>query len=349
MSPNWFLGIWTPGPGLNIGLGLGLRREKLPPPVVGAVWRNFTPSPFPEGSYPHLPHKKAKNTYLRLLTNVVHKSISRGTQYVTLQKYFPHPSWGIILFCNPTHKTETRTANRWGTTNSKPPGPIIMMGQSQTPTTSQIVFIRLFSVRAQCCCVFLPATVKLRNYAEPKPFWTIFMSETGIIWLFFIQLYRVGLHPKHGWRCSNTNDFHPPGITTMASSTPDILDVNNSCADSWTDCSCHMAGSRRLCKVADEYKYTHCNYAHSSSQFPLLSQVVCFLVFWALQREVTVLLACFVWFNRCMSLWLAAGYCCFEICETANRSWLMYVLEICKCFNCLLTVYCGAEVLACKL
>jgi hypothetical protein len=134
---------------------------------------------------------------------------------------------------------------------------------------------------------------KLCNYAKPKPFWTIFLSETGTFWLFFIQLYRVGSHPKHRWKFSNINDFHPPGITTMAaSSTPHILDVNNSCADSWTDSSCHMAGSRRLCKIANEYKYTHCNFALSSSQFPLLSQVVCFLVFWALQREVTVLLAC---------------------------------------------------------
>jgi hypothetical protein len=32
-----------------------------------------------------------------------------------------------LLFCNPTHKNEPGTANRLGTTNSKPPGPIIMM------------------------------------------------------------------------------------------------------------------------------------------------------------------------------------------------------------------------------
>jgi hypothetical protein len=69
---------------------------------------------------------------------------------------------------------------------------------------------------------------KLCNYAEPKPFSTIFLSETSTFWLFFIQFYRLGSHPKHRWRCSNINDFHPPpspGITTMASSTPRILDV----------------------------------------------------------------------------------------------------------------------------
>ncbi len=36
-----------------------------------------------------------------------------GAQYVTLQKYFSHPSLVIYFFCNPTHKTETGTANKW--------------------------------------------------------------------------------------------------------------------------------------------------------------------------------------------------------------------------------------------
>jgi hypothetical protein len=35
----------------------------------------------------------------------------------------------FILFSNPTRKTKIETANRWETTNSKPPGPIIMANQ----------------------------------------------------------------------------------------------------------------------------------------------------------------------------------------------------------------------------
>jgi hypothetical protein len=51
---------------------------------------------------------------------------------MTLPKCFSHPSLGIgsLLFGNPTNKTETGTANKQvslGSTNSKPPGPIIMM------------------------------------------------------------------------------------------------------------------------------------------------------------------------------------------------------------------------------
>ncbi len=42
----------------------------------------------------------------------------------------------MYSFCNPTNKTETGTANTWGTTNSKPHGPIIMMGQSETLSSS---------------------------------------------------------------------------------------------------------------------------------------------------------------------------------------------------------------------
>jgi hypothetical protein len=48
--------------------------------------------------------------------------------YVTLQKYFSH----YVLFCHLTDKTKIGTANGWGIINSKPPGPIIMMGQSET-------------------------------------------------------------------------------------------------------------------------------------------------------------------------------------------------------------------------
>jgi hypothetical protein len=34
-----------------------------------------------------------------------------------------------LFFSILTHKTETGAANRWGTTDSKPPGPIIMTGR----------------------------------------------------------------------------------------------------------------------------------------------------------------------------------------------------------------------------
>jgi hypothetical protein len=52
--------------------------------------------------------------------------------------FFLHPSLVIyfLFFPNPTHKTGT--ANRWETTNSKTPGPIIMMARPETGSSSQV-------------------------------------------------------------------------------------------------------------------------------------------------------------------------------------------------------------------
>jgi len=59
-----------------------------------------------------------------------------------------------FIFCNPTHKIETLITNRWGTTNSKPLGPIIMMDQLETLKKCQIVIIALFPTNAQYRCAF---------------------------------------------------------------------------------------------------------------------------------------------------------------------------------------------------
>jgi hypothetical protein len=88
---------------------------------------------------------------------------------VTLQKYFScknifHIQALVIYFVsNLTHETETGTADRWGITNNKPPEPITMIGQSETLSSSQIIFITLFSGGAQCCsaCYQPPQTLQL--------------------------------------------------------------------------------------------------------------------------------------------------------------------------------------------
>jgi hypothetical protein len=72
-------------------------------------------------------------------------SFSSDVQYVTLQKYFSPPSLVVYFLYHLTHKTETGIANRWGTTDSKLPGPMTVMGQRETLKRSQIRFITLFS------------------------------------------------------------------------------------------------------------------------------------------------------------------------------------------------------------
>jgi hypothetical protein len=62
-------------------------------------------------------------------------------------KIFLTSKFSYLLFSTPTHKTKTGTANRWETTNSKALGPIIMIGQSETGSISQIIFITHFSGR----------------------------------------------------------------------------------------------------------------------------------------------------------------------------------------------------------
>jgi hypothetical protein len=60
-----------------------------------------------------------------------------------------------FFFGNPTNKTGT--AYKWGTTNSKPPGPIIMMDQSEILNRSQVQFITLFlGGPQQYCAIYQP-------------------------------------------------------------------------------------------------------------------------------------------------------------------------------------------------
>jgi hypothetical protein len=75
------------------------------------------------------------------------KSISNGAPYVTLDCKIKCLSLAVFFFGNPTNKTET--AYTWGTTNSKPPGPIIVLNQSEIHIRSQVQFITLFLGGAQ--------------------------------------------------------------------------------------------------------------------------------------------------------------------------------------------------------
>jgi hypothetical protein len=72
---------------------------------------------------------------------------------VTLQKYFSHPSLVIYFFATPPIKVELGQQIRGGLLIANPLAQIIMMGQSKTLSSSQIIFITLFSP-----CVAVPCT-----------------------------------------------------------------------------------------------------------------------------------------------------------------------------------------------
>ncbi len=80
------------------------------------------------------------------------KNIFNGAQYVTLDSKIKCLSLAFIFLCNPTNKTET--AYTWGTSNSKPPGPISMIDELEIGSLSQVQFITLIFGGAELCCTF---------------------------------------------------------------------------------------------------------------------------------------------------------------------------------------------------
>ncbi len=110
--------------------------------------------------------------------NIEHtQSISSGAQYVTLAKYFSHPRLVIYFLATPPIKLKLG----WQMiTNSNPPKPIIMMGQSETLISSEIVFITLFSARTHTYWAFYQPLRIVPLYRAK----TIFLSQTGIFLTF---------------------------------------------------------------------------------------------------------------------------------------------------------------------
>jgi hypothetical protein len=86
------------------------------------------------------------------------KSIATSAQYVILEKYFSHPSLVIQFFGTPPMRLFLSDWKEMQTTNSDPPGPIIMIGQSKTGSSNEIILITLFSRSCTALLCFLPAS-----------------------------------------------------------------------------------------------------------------------------------------------------------------------------------------------
>ncbi len=108
------------------------------------------------------------------------------------KNYFSHPSFGYLLFSNLTHKTKIKNANMWETTNSKPPGPIIMVAWSETRKqqqsvaagVSQIISVWTLSLAGVSLCCAVSSLSKLCKKMLGQ---NHFAESTGMFWLFFIQ------------------------------------------------------------------------------------------------------------------------------------------------------------------
>jgi hypothetical protein len=63
----------------------------------------------------------------------------------------------------------------WETIDSKPPGPIIMIDQSETGSSSQIILITIFSGK----CYFVPFTSLSKLTVQKSWAKTILLSQTS--------------------------------------------------------------------------------------------------------------------------------------------------------------------------
>jgi hypothetical protein len=119
---------------------------------------------------------------------------SGGAQYVTMQKYIFHIQVLVTyLFSNPTHKTEIGTAERIG-------GRLLIANhfdQSEILSSSQIIFITLFSAGAQCCyCAVNQPQQKLCILLSQNQFPELNPQHV-------LTFLHPGSHTEHRWRCSN--------------------------------------------------------------------------------------------------------------------------------------------------
>jgi hypothetical protein len=79
-----------------------------------------------------------------------------GAHYVTLDSEMKCLSFNCFFtWANPANKTETGTVHTWGTINSKPPGPIILIQQLE------ILYYTLFLEVHNCVAHFLATCVNL--------------------------------------------------------------------------------------------------------------------------------------------------------------------------------------------
>jgi hypothetical protein len=85
-------------------------------------------------------------------------------------KIFLTSKFSYLHFCNPTDKTELGIANRWETTNSKPRGPIMMIGQSKIGNSNRSIFITLLSSRCTPLLRYLPASGNSAQMQEKNQF-----------------------------------------------------------------------------------------------------------------------------------------------------------------------------------
>ncbi len=132
------------------------------------------------------------------------------------RKFFSHPSFSYLLFFA-TSPMKLKLANKWESTNSKPPGPIITIGQLETGTSSQIQFITLFYGRCTPWLPLLPALVIRANMLGQNQFPEL--NQHVLTFLHgILNGCRVTCWAEHCWRASPPHHTckHPLSLNLAA-------------------------------------------------------------------------------------------------------------------------------------
>ncbi len=122
-------------------------------------------------------------------------------------KIFFTSKFSYVLFCNPAHKTETGTTNRWGTTNSKTTWTIFLSQpacvgcswsnftvQDHIPSTFGDAlrgYVRWRTIHWVLCTI-------MRHYDGPRRGFICWLSG----WVLFVLPLWVVFLPLHKWICS---------------------------------------------------------------------------------------------------------------------------------------------------
>jgi hypothetical protein len=115
---------------------------------------------------PQLPERPQNE---RHLTHILFPtSISTGVQYVTLDNKIKCLSLAVFLLATPS-KNYNRNCIYVGTTNSKPPGPIIMINQTEILSRSQVQNLLYYFCEVHNVLCPLPATASCTNFGAEKP------------------------------------------------------------------------------------------------------------------------------------------------------------------------------------
>jgi hypothetical protein len=131
------------------------------------------------------------------------KSIPTSTQYLSLRKYFSHPSLVMYSFATPPIKLKLRQQIGGGLLIANHLDQSLSWANHKHWAAVRSYLLHS-SLQVHSAAAPFTSHGNLRNYAEPKQFsWANF---TGIRWIFFIEFYCAGSHREHHRRCSHAND-----------------------------------------------------------------------------------------------------------------------------------------------